>query len=268
MRGTAPSGSAGVQAAREAELLQSQVDADVVELLLQRDRTGGAQAIGEERAELGERVARRVGVLLDVARGGSQHVVDEVHGDRAVGCRELWHDVVQPTMKGNCRCGLIGRGDRWSEFRRRSARRLRCPSDRGADHDYPRARATMGTDQHTDRDGPFFDLAPTRWWRCAPTARSRAPTRRRSTRPAGARPNTSAGRSGSSCIRPTVTRRRRRSRRCSSWAAPSGPSATGCCAADGSAAWVEAMARHDAAGDLVYTTLRDVTDRENTSSTA
>ena len=75
-----------VQAPREAELLQAQVDADVVELLLQRDGTGRAQAMGEERAELGERVARRVGVLLDVARSRSQDVVHEVHGDRAVGC--------------------------------------------------------------------------------------------------------------------------------------------------------------------------------------
>ena len=31
---------------------------------------------------------------------------------------------------------------------------------RRSDHDYPRARATMATDQHTDRDGTFFDLAP------------------------------------------------------------------------------------------------------------
>ena len=76
------SGSCDGDAVREARLLQAQEGRGVRELLRGADRAAVlAQAVGEELPELGEHVARVVGVLVDVARGGREHVVDEVRGD-------------------------------------------------------------------------------------------------------------------------------------------------------------------------------------------
>ena len=80
---------------REAGLLEAQIDADMVELLGRGHRARAAQAVGQERAELGQHVASGVRVFLDVARGGSQHVVDEVNGDGWDARRLPWSSVVQ-----------------------------------------------------------------------------------------------------------------------------------------------------------------------------
>ena len=83
---------------REPRLLQPQERRGVRELLGGADRRGLlAQPVGQELAELGEHVARVVRVLVDVARGRGEHVVDEVRGDRrgALGAagRRLFGDV-------------------------------------------------------------------------------------------------------------------------------------------------------------------------------
>ena len=66
----------------EARLFEAQIDGDVIELLGRRDRARAAQTMRQERAELRQHIAGGVRVLLDIARGCSQHVVDEMNGDR------------------------------------------------------------------------------------------------------------------------------------------------------------------------------------------
>ena len=77
-----PLGQLGLETAGKARLLESDVDGDVVELSCERDDPSGAQAVRQERPETGQHVARGVRLDLDVAGGGSEHVVDEVNRNR------------------------------------------------------------------------------------------------------------------------------------------------------------------------------------------
>ena len=127
----------------------------------------------------------------------------------------------------------------------------------------------MGTDQHTDRDGTLFDIAPDALValradgtiaRANQTALEQAglPETRYVGRPfweqAGvAQKIDLADRDAATTSFETVLELGRTER----------PVRYRMLRADGSAAWVEATARRDDASDLVYTILRDVTDREN-----
>ena len=187
----------------------------MVELLGERHVGGlGAEAVGQEGAQLGEDVAGLVGVVLDVARRRGQHVVHEVDRDRGRG-------IGRACVGGHCAPQPTGRvGARWPAppappsgarpaVRRAGRASIGSPTPTGAASTLVRRRPSPATgvrmpDTTTTNGAPdapearLFALAQTRWPSSASTARcagqpgalssSGAPPRRSS----GARCSTSS----------------------------------------------------------------------------
>ena len=71
-----------VKAVAEAGLLEPQVSLDMVELLAEGHvRAAVAEQVPGELREVGQQLARLVRPGVDVARDGSERVVDEMRGD-------------------------------------------------------------------------------------------------------------------------------------------------------------------------------------------